>query len=73
MAIEIKYVGGSRNGQIRRTRSTCDVDGIERIVWREFDKTTGTPTGRERRESYKLDHQKREYVLMADVESSAVN
>lgn len=72
MAIEVRYIGGSKNGQIRRTRSTCDLDRVERIVWREFDKTTGRPTGRERRESYKLDHQRREYVLTGDIESTVI-
>lgn len=73
MAVEVKYIGGSKDGQVRRTRSTCDLDRIERIVWREFHKTTGKPTGRERRENYKLDHQRRKYVLMADSESSEIN
>lgn len=73
MSVEVKYVGGSKDGTIRRTRSTCDLSPVERIVWREFDKATKKPTGRERRENYKLDHQRREYVLQGDVESLAVN
>lgn len=73
MAVVVKYIGGSKDGQVRRTRSTCDLDRIERIVWREFDKATNKPTGRERRENYKLDHQRREYVLVGDIESTAIN
>lgn len=73
MAVEIKYVGGSMDGRIRRTRSLCDVPRVHRGVWREFDKATNKPTGRERRENYKLDFERREYVLMGEVESAAIN
>lgn len=73
MAVEVKYIGGSKDGQIRRTRSLCDLSRIERIVWREFDKKSNKATGRERRENYKLDHAKREYVLQGDIESKEIN
>jgi hypothetical protein len=73
MSIEIKYIGGSMDGQIKRTRSTCDCPSIQRFVWREFDNKTRQPTGNERCENYKLDHQKREYILQGDTESSANN
>lgn len=72
MAIDIKFVGGSMDGRIRRTRSLCDVPSIYRGVWREFNKESGKPTGRERRENYRLDREHREYVLMGDVESETV-
>lgn len=73
MSIEVKYVGGSRDGKVRRTRSLSDLDTLERIVWREFDKTTNKPTGRERRENYRLDCDRREYVLQGDIQSNAVS
>lgn len=72
MAVDVRYVGGTKDGKIRRTRGLCDLDRIERGIWREFDTHTGQPTGRERRENYKLDYEKREYVLMGDVESEAI-
>lgn len=72
MAIEIKFVGGSMDGRIRRTRSLCDVPSIYRGLWREFDKATNKPTGRERRENYRLNRDRREYVLMGDLESESI-
>lgn len=48
MAVQVKYVGGSKDGQVRRTRSLCDLPSLERFIWREFDKVTKQATGRTR-------------------------
>lgn len=66
MAIEVKYVGGPKDGQARRTRSLGDLNEIERGAWREFDKRTGEPTGLTRREYYQLDKKRREYVFLPE-------
>lgn len=70
MSIEVLYIGGSKDGATRRTRSLGDLDDLERGLWREFDKATGKPTGRERKEDYRLDKARREYVLVAEPEST---
>lgn len=73
MAIEVKYIGGSMDGKTRRTRSLCDLNRVQRFIWREFDKATNKPTGNERRESYRLDFPSRQYVLQGDIESETLH
>lgn len=73
MSAEIKYVGGSMNGRTKRVRSVGEQKSVERFVWKEFDRVTKKPTGNERRENYRLDRERREYVLTGDAESAAVN
>ena len=72
MSTEIKYVGGSKDGQTKRVRSVGEQKSIERYVWKEFNKATNQPTGRTRRENYRLERGRGEYVLQGDIESEAV-
>jgi hypothetical protein len=64
MSIEIKYVGGRKDGQTRRVRSLGEQKSVEIGIWREFDRATKRPTGREQREEYRFNRERREYVLV---------